>query len=73
MLFRFVESHGFKIRYRNSQVSLISVLNDQLENEFKVDTTALVIRSSKQNIQMGGDFKMYLDMWVGGSVKTQLS
>ena len=51
MFFRFVESHGFKIRYRKSQVSLISVLNDPLENEFKVDTTVLAIRGSKQNIQ----------------------
>jgi hypothetical protein len=60
MLFRFVESHGFKIRYTNSQVSLISILNDQLENEFKVDTTALVIRGAKQNIQMEGGLQNVL-------------
>jgi hypothetical protein len=54
MLFRFVEAHGFKIRYRNSQVSLISILNEPVENKFKVDTTALVIRGSKQNIPMKG-------------------
>lgn len=54
MLFRFVESHGFKIRYMNSQISLIYILNDPLENEFKVDITALAIRGSKQNVQMEG-------------------
>jgi hypothetical protein len=55
MLFRFVKPRGFTIRYRNSQVSLMSaVFYDPLENEFKVDTTALVIRGSKQNVQLEG-------------------